>query len=354
VSKTEIREVEPGDLPDLARFYAAQGVASSVQLERGDPVAHLHWFLFENPARAPRVSAGFIARDAESGAVAGALLCCPQRFRSDAREYVVLTSGGYYVDIAHRGLGLLLLRRLLTAGDGHAVISTTMNEASGGIYERRGGYPIPRTDHELLGVLRWPALVEELLLRRGLPPLVARLASKPAALRPAAVRARASERLRRAESADEIEPEALAPLPELGARLAATRSHEFLQWRYFAGPDPSRALYVYRGERGTALAGAYLRTRGRAHQIRTLVLLDLWGSLPVEETPALISALVACHPNADAMTLRGLMPEREAVMLASGFVLRALPRATGVCIDPAGVLPTQDWYLVPADGDTGH
>jgi hypothetical protein len=354
VSRAEIREVEPGDLPDLARFYAAQGVAASLQRERGDPVAHLRWFLFENPARASGVPAGYLARDVESGAVAGALLCCPQRFRSDASEYVVLTSGGYYVDAAHRGLGLLLLRRLLTAADGQAVISTTMNEASGGIYERRGGYPIARTERELLGVLRWPALVEEVLLRRRVPPLVARLGSRLAAVRPAAVRKKPSDRLRRVRSADEIEPEALAPLPELGSRLAAVRSREFLQWRYFAGPDESRALYVYRGERGTALAGAYLRTRGQARQIRTLVLLDLWGSLPVEETPALIAALVACHPGADAMTIRGLLPEREALVLANGFVSRALPRATGVCIDAAGQLPTQDWYLVPADGDTGH
>lgn len=351
MSRYEIRELEPGDLPDLVRFYAAQSTAD--HSERGDPVAHLRWLLFENPERIAGIPLGWIARDVD-GRVVGALLCWPQRFRSGASEHVVLASGGYYVDAAHRGLGLLLLRRLL-AVKGHAIVSTTMNEASGGIYERYGGYPIPRTDRELFGVLRWPPLVEELLLRRSVPAWVARPVARLAALRPAAIRRGDAGRLRRVTSPDEIESEALAAPPELDAQLVAVRSRDFLRWRYFGGQDATRALFVYRGERGCALVGAYCRWRGVAQQIRTLMLLDLWGSLPPEETPALAAALAATYAGRiDAIAIRGLLPEREAILRANGFVARGLPRATGVCIDAAGVLPTRDWYLVPADGDTGH
>lgn len=350
--KSEIREVTPGDLPDLVRFYASQDPED--HSERGDPESHLRWFLFENPESgggAP--TGGFLARG-DDGRVTGALLAWPQRFRAGSSEHVVIPSGGYYVDPQHRGLGLLLLRRLLTACEGFACISTTMNQASGGIYERRGGYAIPRTDRELLGVLRWPPLVDELMLRRGISaPL--RLAARLAALRPAAVRRGPQDRLRRVTSPDEIDDDALAPLPELGDRLTAVRSRAYLRWRYFDGHDATRALFVYRGERGTGLAGVYQRSRGQARQIRALVVLDLWGSLPPAETPALLAALCGHYAKSvHVVTLRGLLPEREACVLAAGFRSRPLPRPTGVCIDPAGVLPTRDWYLVPADGDTGH
>lgn len=351
VARTDIRELEPGDLPDLVRFYASQTDAD--HSERGDAVGHMRWYLFENPARSAGLPAGFIGRDAE-GRVVGALLCSPQRFRAGASEYLVCISGGYYVDVGSRGLGLLLLRRLLGV-KGYAHVSTTMNRASGGIYERSGGYPIARTDRELLGVLRWPPLVEEVLLRRKLPPRLARAVSRLAALRPRAIRRGERDRLRRVASPDEIEAEALAPLPELDGQLTAVRSREFLRWRYFEGGDATRDLLVYRGERGHALVGAYRRWRGAAGQMRTLGLLDLWGDLPVTETPALLEALADRYAGeVDAIALRGLPPEREAAARAAGFVSRDLPRATGVCIDPAGCLPTRDWYLVPADGDSGH
>jgi hypothetical protein len=112
---------------------------------------------------------------------------------------------------------------------------------------------------------------------------------------------------------------------------------------------------VYRGERGCGLVGAYCRSLGRARQIRTLRILDLWGSLPPEEAPALLAAVAAHYAGRiDAMVVRGLLPEREVLVRAAGFVVRDLSRATGVCIDPAGVLPTRDWHLVLADGDSGH
>ena len=109
-----------------------------------------------------------------------------------------------------------LLRRLL-AVKGYAHVSTTMNQASGGIYERNGGYPIARTDRELLGVLRWPPLVEEVLLRRNVAPTLARAASRLAALRPLLeTLARATSALRTADwNPDPSGDSAIPPAPDV-------------------------------------------------------------------------------------------------------------------------------------------
>lgn len=350
--RTQISEIEPQDLEALARFYREQ--TGGVTAERGDPVEHLRWFLFANPATAEDIPKGWIVRDGE-GRVIGAKCCAPQDFQHGGATYRLAHGGGYYVDSRHRGIGLVLMRRFLSLSDRFAQFAATMNEVSGALYESYGGYSIPRTDAELLGPLRWGPLLEEVVARRTGSGALGRAVAPAGMLRPSSLRGRPRGTLRRVE-----DPASVGDLPvkapaEHAHQLTALRDPAFLRWRYFDGPDATRAFYLYEGSAGTCWVAVNRRRRGGRGQIRALMVLDLWGSLPPEETPDVARALAERHRDeVDVLVFRGMPEARERALCASGFLRRDLPRAVGVCIDPAGHLPTRDWYLVPADGDMGH
>ncbi len=353
MAKLAVRGIEERDLAALAHFYAGQG-AEPPGGERGDRVEHLRWYLFENPHAVSDLPPGWIGCDA-SGRIVGAKCCVPQRFRCGEQRFTLLIAGGFYVDPAHRGLGLLLMRRLLEPSERYAQLAVTMNEVSGALYERYGGYPIPGSDRELLGVLRWPPVVEEVLQRRLARPGLARAISAAGALRPAAVRGAPGGELRQVGAAEEVAELAAAVPPDHARELTALRDPAFLRWRYFQGPDATRALFVYEGRGGRCLVGVNRRRRGHRGQVRALMVLDLWGALPAGETADLARALAARYRDAaDLVVFRGMPEARERALRAAGFVSRALPRAVGVCIDRGGRLPNRRWYLVPADGDMGH
>jgi hypothetical protein len=287
--------------------------------------------------------------------VVGAKHCVPQRFRCGDQELTLLLGGGFYVDEAHRGLGMVFMRKYLALGTSWSHFATTMNPVSGAIYERYGGYPIPGSDRELLGLLRWAPAVEEALARRLGRPTLARWLSTAANLRPGAVRGAARGTLRAVASEGEVEDVARPTPPEYARVITALRDPDFLRWRYLQGPDATRELLLYEGPGGRCLVGVCRRRRGQRGQALTLFVLDLWGDVPAEETADVARALADRYrADVDVLAFRGLPEPRERALLAAGFVSRALPRATGVCIDRAGRLPTREWYLVPADGDTGH
>jgi hypothetical protein len=349
-----VEELCDGDLEPLAAFYRAQGaLPGGEDAALGYQVPHLRWFLFANPARPRDVPRGWIARDG-AGRIVGAKLCSPQRFRCRGSEFVLLHGGGYYVDCDHRGRGLGLLRRYLELGDRYSHFVTTANEASGAVYERCGGYPIAGSDHELIGVVRWAPIVEEWLGRRFGRPGLARLAAQAAALVPGRIRGRA--RGLEPIAAIDLQRLAIADPLEHAAHLTAVRDPEFLRWRYYEGPDATRELYVFEGSRGgPTLVGVNRRPRGQRARIRALMVLDLWGGLPADETPDLARELAARFAGEiDLVVFRGLSAERERALRAAGFLRRDFARPIGVCIDHAGRLPTREWYLVPADGDMGH
>jgi hypothetical protein len=352
----QIDEIRADDLDALSRFLQREGPAPEADAPGGRRVQHLHWFLFENPAQPAGVPRGWIARDAQ-GEVVGSKFCVGQRFRCAGDEFTLLMGGGFYVAASRRGLGLALMRRYLEQGRSHALFASTMNEVSGALYEHYGGYPIPHTDHEWLGVLRYAPLVEEVLARRFGRPRLARLLAGVAALRPAGVqrRPRGGELTHIAGPA-ELAGLAIPTPPEHARDVTGLRDEGSLRWRYFEGPDASRALFVYRSERGErALVGTIRRPRGVRGQVRALMVLDYWGALPPTEIANVASHLAAAYGDeVDVIVFRGQPPERQRSLREAGFVRRALPRATGVCIDRHGLLPTRSWYMVPADGDMGH
>jgi hypothetical protein len=353
-----IEAIAAGDLEELARFLAREGPARS-ELGPTNPrdSSHYRWFLFGNPAQPPGVPAGWLARDAQ-GEVVGSKFCVGQRFQHGETSFTLLMGGGFYVSRKQRGLGLALMRRYLERGKEHALFSPTMNEVSGALYEHYGGYPIPNTDHEWLGVLHYRPLVEEVLVRRFGRPALARLVAQAASLRPAAVRARdvRGGALERVASAAELERLRVEAPPEHAGDITALRDPAFLRWRYFEGPDATRALFVYRSERDErALVGVNLRNRGASGQVRALLVLDYWGRVGATEIGNVARHLAAAYRDrADVIVFRCQPPERQRILAEAGFLRRALPRAVGVCIDRHGLLPTRSWYLVPADGDMGH
>jgi hypothetical protein len=352
----QISELAAGDLEALARFLRLEGGAAGEPAAAGlCDAAHYRWFLLENPAQPAGVPRGWIARNA-AGDVVGSKFCAAQRFLCAGRVQTLLMGGGFYVSGEHRGLGLSLMRRYLEQGQNHALFASTMNEVSGALYEHYGGYPVPDTDHEWLGVLHYAPLVEEVLVRRLGRPALGRLLSRAAALRPAALAGHGPGELTRIASPAELVSLAIDAPPEHAADITHLRDEAFLRWRYFAGPDRSRALFVYRSERGArALVAVNLRARGVRGQVRALMVLDYWGALPASELAHAARKLAALYrEQADVIVFRGQPPERQHVLRQAGFVRRALPRAVGVCIDKHSLLPTRSWYMVPADGDMGH
>jgi hypothetical protein len=291
----QIDEITPTDLEALPGFFAREGPAPPETGATTPPdAAHYRWFLFDNPAQPRHVRPGWVARD-ERGELVGCKFCVGQKFQHAGTVFTLLMGGGFYVSKTHRGLGLALMRRYLERGVEYALFSPTMNEVSGALYEHYGGYSIPNTDHEWLGVLHYGPVVEEFLARRFGRAGLARVVGRAASLRPAALRSRGAGggALTRVASTELASLEVAVP-PEHQKDITALRNEPFLRWRYFEGPDASRALFLYRSERDEcALVGVNLRNRGVRGQVRALMVLDYWGRLPAN-----VIASVARHPAA--------------------------------------------------------
>jgi hypothetical protein len=94
------------------------------------------------------------------------------------------------------------------------------------------------------------------------------------------------------------------------------------------------------------------RTRGFRGQINTLNVLDVYPEVPPEERLRIAGALIARYSKIiDAIVLRGQDPDQQKAFCARGFQYRAFDAPIGWFLDKAKLLPTHDWYPVPADGD---
>jgi hypothetical protein len=336
------------EIGELSRFIAAQSGRESADVE-----SHLRWFLLENPASEPDIPLGCGLRSSD-GELVGCILCVPQRFRHQQQVLTVMGSSSFYVDERYRGSGGLLFLKFSEFGRRWPLFGNSANADAAGLWKARGAKPIPFSDHELFGVLRWEPVIEETLHRKGAGSLsrwAARAGSVVAGITKRLSVDDEPGNLSPLQSADEV---MALPFHEPPTELTAVRDRDYIHWRYFSNRDKTVAVFVFRAPR---LAGATLvtvnhRPRGYRQQIKTLNLLDVYPAVNPEIGAAIVDALVLQYRGAvDAIVLRGLDQQHQAAFLAKGFVRRQFEAPNGWLLDKAKILPAQSLYLVPADGD---
>ena len=166
--------ISESDLVELARFVASQSGRESASVE-----SHLRWFLLENPARDPQIPLGCGLR-LPQGEFVGCILYVPQIFRFQQQTFPIVWSSCFYVDQRYRSNGgLVIFFRFAELGKKWPLFANSVNAAAAMFWKVQRAAPIPYSDHELFGVLRWRGMIEEVLTRRRVPKTLARFASRP-------------------------------------------------------------------------------------------------------------------------------------------------------------------------------
>jgi hypothetical protein len=215
---------------------------------------------------------------------------------------------------------------------------------------------MPHSDGELFAALRWPPVVEEFVHRRSSNRMLARLAGSPishlaALVRPLQIDAGAPDALQLLTSAEQVND---LPVHEPSAKLTSLRDLAYIRWRYFSGRDATTAAFAFRSRTPDQeiLVTVNQRVRGYRSQINTLNVLDVYPEVPSEEWLRIVGALAAHYQKTvDAIVLRNQGPERQKALRQRGFQHRQFDAPVGWLLDKANLLPTKDWYPVPADGD---
>ncbi len=346
--------ISESEIVELAQFIASQSGSKPAGVE-----SDLRWFLLENPARDRQMPLGCGLRS-HQGELVGCILCAPQTFRFQQQTLLIVGSSCFYVDKRYRGSGGLIFLRFSALGRKWPLFGNSANADAAKLWKARGAVPIPYSDHELFGVLRWSGVIEEGLSRRSAPKTLARMIGGPAALCLRAFRclkleARRPEDLVPLASAEQVMQLPIhGPAPELTEKLTANRDLPYIRWRYFSGRDATVAVFAFRNKQveSGVLVTVNQRPRGYRGQVRTLNVLDIYPPVTPEVCASIAAALVERYRSAiDAIVLRGLDEERQDLFRRVGFMRRQLDAPNGWFLDKSGFLPTRNWYLVPADGD---
>jgi hypothetical protein len=348
--RAQLVAIAESDIVELAQFIASQSGRAPANVE-----SHLRWFLLENPARDPQIPLGCGLRSPQ-GELVGCILYVPQTFRFQQLTLLIVGSSCFYVDERYRGSGGLIFLRFSELGRKWPLFGNSANTDAAKLWKARGAVPIPYSDHELFGVLRWRGVIEEGLSRRGVPKILARMIGGPAALFAPAFRrlkleAGRPEDLVLLASAEQVMQ---LPIHDSAPELTANRDLPYIRWRYFSGRDATAAVFAFRNKQveSGVLVTVNQRPRGYRGQIRTLNVLDIYPPVTPEVCASITAALVERYRSAiDAIVLRGLDEARQDSFRRLGFMRRQLDAPNGWFLDKSGFMRTRDWYLVPADGD---
>ncbi|MFZ0322235.1 MAG: hypothetical protein WAL56_24120 [Candidatus Sulfotelmatobacter sp.] len=348
-SLTVLVTLKENDLSEIASFIAAQSGRTRELVEQ-----HLRWFLLENPARCPEDVLGFGLRAADQ--LVGCILCVPQVFRAGSERVILLGSSSFYVDQLHRGHGGRIFLKYCRLANQRALFGTSANAGAAALWKAAGASPIPYSDAELFGVLRWAPVVEEVIHRKYANRLLSSLAGSPIVnaarlLRPLKIDQGESDALQLLASAEEAND---LPIHDPSVKLTAMRNLAYLRWRYFSGRDSTVSAYAFRCRhpKHDVLVTVNQRVRGYRGQINTLNVLDVYPEASPEEWLRILGALIARYRRKiDAIVLRGQNPDQQKLLTGKGFQRRTFEAPTGWFLDKTNSLSTHDWYPVPADGD---
>jgi hypothetical protein len=346
---TQLVVIAEKDISEVASFIAAQSGRTRESVE-----AHFRWFLLENPARQPQHPLGFGLRSADQ--LVGCILCSPQTFRFENKNILLMGSSSFYVDDRHRGNGGRIFLQYCRLARQWPLFGTSANPEAAALWKAAGAGPMPYSDGELFAVLRWPPVVEELVHRRSSNRLLARLAGNPisqfaALVRPLQIDAFSPDALRLLTSSEQVND---LPVHHPSAKLTSLRDPSYIRWRYFSGRDATTAAFAFRSHSPDQeiLVTVNQRVRGYRGQINTLNVLDIYPEVPPEEWLRIVGALVAYYQKTvDAIVLRNQNNERRELLRQRGFEYRQFDAPIGWLLDKTNLLPTKDWYPVPADGD---
>jgi hypothetical protein len=349
IPRAELLTILENDVAEVANFIAAQSGRAKETVE-----AHLRWFLLENPARRPQDPLGFGLRSADQ--LVGCLLCSPQTFRFENQTVLLMGSSSFYVDDRHRGQGGRIFLQYSRLGKQWPLFGTSANPEAAALWKAAGASPIPYSDGELFGVLRWAPVVEEFAHRRNPSRVLSRLAGSPLSnlaglVRPMKVDSGASDALKLLTSAEQVNDIAVH---DSSSKLTALRDLPYIRWRYFSGRDATAAAFAFRScePDREILVTVNQRTRGYRGQINTLNLLDVYPEVHPNEWLRIVGALTARYRKVvDAVVLRSQDAARQKIFCDRGFQRRTFDAPNGWFLDRAGLLPAHDWYPVPADGD---
>jgi hypothetical protein len=347
--RAELVAISEKDLVDVACFIAAQSGRTREEVE-----AQLRWFLLENPAREPHDPLGFGLRSSDQ--LVGCILCSPQVFRFGKERILLMGSSSFYVDDRHRGYGGRIFLQYCRLGNLRPLFGTSANASAAALWKAAGAIPIPYSDGELFGVLRWPPVAEEFAHRQHQSRLLSRIAGSRVSslvglVRPLRIDGGSSDDLRPLASVEQVNDLAIHDSP---VKLTAMRDLPYIRWRYFSGRDQTAAAFTFRSRRPDqeVLVTVNQRTRGYRRQINTLNVLDVYPEVPPDEWLRIVGALTARYGKiVDAVVLRSQDAERQKLFCARGFQQRIFDAPNGWFLDKSRLLPVHDWYPMPADGD---
>ena len=348
----QLRDIIPSDVEEVARFIgrlSGSEMPLSVALER------LSWILLENPARTAGDPLGWLLRNS-SGELVGCMCCAPQKFCIGQSTFTLLMANSFYVDDRFRGAGTSIFLKYLQMGRRYPLFVSSANPTVAAMWQKLGGYQLGNSDHEELGILRWPPMLAESVYRKTGNARLARITSAIASPLFGASRrlplGSAEGELVPLESAEQA---AATSSQHHSGKITNCRQAPFLKWRYFLQTKPLTRLFRFStgdGEKKQFMIAVQLQNRGYNQQIKALQVLDIWG----EADPQTVVAIASCLwreycDQINLLAFRCLTPLQTRELQAKGFKVRSFPAPIAWCIDKYALLPSKDWHFVPADGD---
>jgi len=300
-----------------------------------------------NPALTPEIPFGWAGRD-EGGAIVGAMLCVPFRFLVRGKIETFVMNSAFYSDELHRGFGALLFLAFRALNARHVIYSTTSNKDAARVWEAARAHMLPKTDYELLGILRPGPVLEEIVFRR----FGRRAALVSRALGVAANRyspCKLTNTRSRVTIGSTVPEEAACAADVADQEFCLLRDACFLRWRYFEEPETGTTVHKFLTETDKGFIGVSIQSRGYRGQLRVLNISDIWGSASPQALPLALSAIATKYRGeVDAMVIRCPSDTLEQAATGMGFRKRTFPNAIGWYLDRKRILPER--FVIPAGG----